>query len=446
MSMMWRSFVSRSPARKETDLVSICKPIFLIFLPFALGYYLSYTFRTINAVVATRLVSDLGLDASHLGFLTSAYFLTFAAVQLPVGVALDRYGPRRVQGILLVVAAIGAVVFSSATNYPTLVLGRALIGLGVSGALAAGLKAFVEYFPKDRLPLVNGFFIACGAAGAVTATSPAEALLEHVQWRTLFLLLAALTAIAALLVVAVTPASRTPSKDERSAAAELLAIYTDPFFWRLAPLSATCIGTAWALQGLWAAPWLTDVAAMSRPSVVHNLFVMAVALCLAAIGIGIAADRLKRAGIATETLLGCAAAILIAGEAALIVRLRVPSIVPWVIISSTGAATVLSYAILASRFLKQIAGKANAALNVLHIGGAFLFQTIIGIILDQWPRDAFGHYPSNAYSTAFGLIVLLQLLALIWFVRPVRVGFRWARPMPGLANQARPVVAMVPGE
>jgi MFS family permease len=420
MSMMCNAILDARTS-VGSGVASKCKTVLMIFLPFALGYYLSYMFRTINAVIAPNLIADLGLDASRLGFLTSAYFLTFAAVQLPLGAAFDRYGPRKVQGVLLLVAAIGAVIFSSSTTYPTLVLGRLLIGLGVAGAMAAGLKAFIESFPKDRLPLVNGLFVACGAAGAVTATTPAEWALQHMQWRTLFMVLAACTAAAALFVTAFTPDNRTRSNSERSASKELLAIYCDPFFWRLAPLSATCIGTAWALQGLWAGPWLTDVAALNRTTVVHDLFIMAVALCLGAALIGVVADRLKKKGIETDLLLGGVATIFIAAETSLILHARVPLIAPWTIISATGAATVLSYAILANRFPKQIAGKANAALNVLHIGGAFLIQTVIGVILDQWPRDALGHYPSRAYAVAFGLVVFLQLAALIWFVLPAGV-------------------------
>jgi MFS family permease len=429
------SFDVKEATAAQKTAVSQWKPVLAVFLPFAVGYYLSYLFRTINAVIATQLVSDLGLDASHIGFLTSAYFLTFAAVQLPAGVALDRYGPWRVQSILLGIATIGAVIFAVSTNYTTLVLGRSLIGLGVAGSLAAGLKAIIEFFPKERLPLVNGFFIACGAAGAITATSPAEALLQHMQWRMLFLLLAAATAATALFVTVVSPHNAPQGEDKRSAFAELFAIYTDRFFWRLAPLSALCIGTSWALQGLWAAPWLTDVAALSRSAVVHDLFIMAAALCIAAAIIGIVADRLKQIGIGTETLLGFAAAIFIAAEAALITRLHVPSIAPWVIISSTGATTVLSYAILANQFSKHIAGKANAALNVLHIGSAFAVQTVIGLILDRWPHDAHDHYPPGAYATAFGFVVILQLAALFWFVWPLGIRLPVRRASLGASGQ-----------
>jgi sugar phosphate permease len=115
------------------------RPTVLVFLPFAGGYFLSYLYRTINAIISTELSSGMHLRASHLGLLTAVYFLSFAAMQLPVGIALDRYGPRRVQGILLLVAAIGAILFSAARSLAGLSIGRALIGLGVAAALIAGL-------------------------------------------------------------------------------------------------------------------------------------------------------------------------------------------------------------------------------------------------------------------------------------------------------------------
>ena len=164
---------SKAYLSKGGDSLRLPWLMIVVFAPFVAGYYLSYLFRTINAVIAGRLVSDLQLDAAQLGLLTSVYFLTFAAVQLPLGVALDHYGPRRVQGFLLLLAASGTALFASADNVPTLLIGRALIGLGVAGGLMAGLKALVLWFPKEWLPLLNGLFIALGTTGAVTATAPA---------------------------------------------------------------------------------------------------------------------------------------------------------------------------------------------------------------------------------------------------------------------------------
>src|SRR5215470_2886073 len=181
------------------------QPIFLVFLPFAAGYFLSYFFRTINAVIAGQLTAELGLDASHLGLMTSVYFLTFAAIQLPLGVLLDRFGPRRVQSGLLLVAAGGAALFARSDDFATLVVGRALIGFGVAGALIAGLKAIVSWFPKERILLFNGCFIMLGTLGAICATSPAAWLLEYIGWRGLLEVMAGVTATTALIIFFVVP-------------------------------------------------------------------------------------------------------------------------------------------------------------------------------------------------------------------------------------------------
>ena len=117
--------------------------------------------------------------------------LTFAAAQIPIGILLDRYGPRRVQSVVLVAAAAGAALFAVSDNFLLPLAGRPLIGLGVAASLTSGLKALVLWFPKDRIPLLNGLMIMLGALGAVTATSPAELLLVSVGWRGLFELLTA---------------------------------------------------------------------------------------------------------------------------------------------------------------------------------------------------------------------------------------------------------------
>jgi MFS family permease len=302
-----------------------------IFQPFVAGFYLSYLFRTINALIADKLASDLALAAADLGLLTSVYFLTFAAIQLPLGVWLDRYGPRQVQSILLVLAALGTALFGLAERLIPLVLGRALMGLGAAGSMMAGLKAIALWFPKERVALVNGWFVTVGALGAVTATIPAEWLLPLIGWRGMFLVLAPATALCAVAIYFVVPESRTGRGAPVAAGPiGLRAIYSDSRFWRLAPLSATCVGTSWALPGLWAASWLTDVEGLERGVVVRYLFVMAVALCVAGSGLGIAADRLRRRGICAPTLLVCIAVLFIAAQLALVLRWPLPFLSPLV--------------------------------------------------------------------------------------------------------------------
>jgi MFS family permease len=151
------------------------------------------------------LIAEFTLSPFDLGVLSAVLFLAFGLIQLPLGAWLDRFGPRRVQAVLLSIAAIGAAVFASAQSFAGLIVARALIGLGVAGALMAGLKGIVLWFPADRIALANGWLITLGGLGAVTATVPAELLIASIGWRGLFLLLATLTAASALLILRVVP-------------------------------------------------------------------------------------------------------------------------------------------------------------------------------------------------------------------------------------------------
>jgi MFS family permease len=386
-----------------------------VFLPFVAAYYLSFLFRTINATIASSLTSEFGLGAGDLGLLTSVYYLTFAAAQIPIGVLLDRYGPGQIQSAVMVAAALGAALFAVSDNFWMLLGGRALIGLGVAASLTAGLKALVLWFPRERVPLLNGLMIMLGALGALTATLPAEFLLVSVGWRGLFELLAIASAGCALAIYLVVPdMPAAMSGAGRPTTNGVKTVYADPRFWRLAPLSATCIGTAWALQGLWAAPWLSDVERLDRSELLRHLLIMAIALSLGGLLWGVAVDRLRRRGVGPLALLGLVAMIFIAAQLALILRLPLPSYVPWIVVAAVGAGTVLSYAILAEYFPTELAGRANAALNLFHIGGAFVVQYMTGVVVQLWaPTD--GRYPEIAYQIAFSCNVGLQIGAAIWF-------------------------------
>jgi MFS family permease len=403
----------------ESRQYSKWRLILSVFLPFAAGYYLAYLFRTINGAISPALASDFGLDAAKLGLLASVYFLVFGLAQIPIGAFLDRFGPRRVQGVLLVIAAGGATLFGNASSFPELLIGRAMIGFGVAGSLMAGLKSIVTWFPRERVALANGWMIMLGSFGAVTATAPTDWVLELVGWRGLFGILTLATVLVSGLIYMVVP---EPIADSETAAIDrkpltLRSIYSDPRFLRVAPLSAACIGSSWAFQSLWASAWLTDVEGLDRHSRAAHMFLMALVLSLGALLLGAAADRLRRRNIRTEILLACVAGLLILAEFVLILRVPLPSVLPWSMVSIAGAATVLSFAVVADYFPREFAARANGALNLLHFGWAFLIQYGIGLVIEQWPSQD-GHYPIAAYQSAFGLSAVLQLAALVWFALP----------------------------
>jgi type IV secretory pathway TrbF-like protein len=250
----------------------------------------------------------------------------------------------------------------------------------------------------------------------LSATSPAELLFDWSGgWRGLFAILAAVTVASALTIWVVVPeaTSAKPSSNEH-APISLKIIYSDPRFWELAPLSATCAGTAWALQGLWATPWLTDVDGLPQADVTRHLLIIAIVQGIAALLLGAAADRLRQRGVGPQVLLAFVATTFIAAQVALILRLPVSSYLPWSIVAGAGSGPILSYTILAECFPKEMTGRANGALNVFHFGAAFVIQYIIGVVVALWPGQD-GHYPATAYQVAFGLILALQAAALAWF-------------------------------
>ena len=389
-----------------------------VFLPFAAGYFLSYLFRTLNGPLAGQLTHDLGLNASGLGLLTSVYFLTFAGAQLPLGAALDRFGPRRTQIALLWLAAAGAALFAIAPNVPLLILARALIGLGVSGALMAGLKAIVIWMPKKNRPVLNGAFIMCGGLGAITSTKPLDFLQGILGWREVFLVLAAVTLGVTFLIGATAPEKELQEITEnwRDSARGTWAIYRDPAFWRLAPLSASIVGTAFAVHGLWAARWLADVEALSPGQVVSDLFAMGIGVTLGAAVIGLVADFLKRNGVAPSVTFALACSLFIALQLVVLDRVALPDWLLWGVIGSFGAMTVLSYSIVSELFPPEQIGRANSALNLLHLLMAFILQYGMGIVASRWPQMAPGHLPVIAYRAAFALPLSLEVAALAWFL------------------------------
>lgn len=387
-----------------------------VFLPFAAGYFLSQLLRSVNAVVGIELSAELALSSFTLGLLTSAYFFAFAGAQIPVGLALDRFGPWRTEAFLLLFAAGGSLLFGSASTATGLIAGRALIGFGVSACLMASFHAFVLEAPADRLPFLNGAVMAVGAAGALAATTPVEWAIATFDWRAVFHGLAVLTLAAAFLVGATSRFVGSEAERETLAVAlgGLGRIFRSRLFWSVAPLSVAHQGAYLAIQSLWAGPWLRDVAGLDRAAVASHLFTLAAGMGLGFLGLGTVASWLSRRGFSPARV-WIPSAILFQGAQAVIALGGggAPRLV-WFLFGLFGAAGMLSYVIVSAGFPKAMAGRVNTGLNVLVFTGAFAVQAGVGALL-SWASAA-GAEPPRAYGLAFGLVLGLQVLALVWLV------------------------------
>jgi MFS family permease len=389
----------------------------VVFTPFAAGYYLSYFYRYVNAVIAKDLVADFGLRPSDLGLLTSAYFLSFAAAQLPLGVALDRFGPRRCTAALFCVAGAGALIFGVARDLTMLSIGRALIGLGVSAGLMGSIKAFTLWFPRERLTALSGWMIGIGSVGTLSATAPVEALLGPFGWRALFLGLGLLSVGAAMLIFFVVPERPLPGQGDRwrEQVAVIGRIFRKMDFWRLALPLVLCQASFQALQGLWFAPWLADVHGLDRARIAEHLFYSAAAYMLASFALGPLADLLAKRGIAPlrayqAGMLACTATFvpLALGTQGL----ALPFLV---LFAGTSIAAIIAYSLLTQLVPVAQTGRVTTASNLLLFGTSFTVQWGVGAILGQWP-GAQGRYDPEAYRFAFGLLLAAQAAAAAWLL------------------------------
>lgn len=391
-----------------------------VFAPFALGYFLSYLLRNANAVIAPELSLALGLSAADLGLLTAAYLLAFGAFQLPLGLLLDRFGPRRVEAALLLICAAGCALFASGSGLMQLTLARALIGLGVSACLMASFKSFALWFPVERQPSLNAAIMAAGGLGALAASAPLAALLPFFGWRGIFFALAGVTvAVAALIIASPEKAASGERETLGQQIKGLGAIFASRAYWRFAPQTTLVVGGFMALQGLWALPYMTQVDHLSREAAARVLFWMAAAMMTGFLGIAFFVRRLAQAGLPPARLLMIGIGMGLIDTLAIVLQMA-PAWLLWPVLGLVFAVSNLAYALLSAEFPVQLAGRVNTALNFGAFVGAFGIQWLFGVAVDAF--QAAGWSALEAYRATLAGLLVLQAAAWLWFQRSGRVG------------------------
>lgn len=383
-----------------------------LFLPFALGYYLSYLLRTVNAVISPDLTRDLALSAADLGLLTSAYFLTFGMAQIPLGIALDRYGPKRVEGFLLLLAAIGAAAFALGETLGQLGLARGLIGLGVSACLMAGLKGFAMWYPPERQSSMVGFIMAAGALGALTASAPVEAMLPVLGWRGVFWVIAALAAVVALFIFLSLPgdAPHTSNDSIADAFRSVGHIFASRSFLRFAGSAMFFTGGFMALQSLWAVPWLMNINGMSLTRAASYLMILNIGMLVGQLSIGMLGTRLNRRGVNPLNMMQFGFTLMLMVQILILFDWG-PVMLLWFLLGVLSAVNSQAYLACASHFPKEAFGRVSTAINLMAFLGAFTVQWGLGMVLDLLQGG--GWSVAGALQAAFAGLILLQGASLV---------------------------------
>lgn len=387
-----------------------------LFFAFVLGYFLTQLFRVVNAVAEPAVTGELGLDTAAFGLITSVYFLSYAAIQLPLGVLLDRYGPNRVEGVLLIIAATGTAIFALSDSVPMLILGRALMGLGVSSGLMAAFKAFSALVPPERLPLVNSLHMAAGSLGVLAGGLPAELAIEFFGWRGFFIGLAGLTAFGAMLLLfGVRGMPQVTSGETFSALFKGAGriIVSAPFI-RIAPIAVATQASMMALQALWVGPFLRDVAGFSSPKAASVVSLMGLAV-IAGYGLSaIVADRLIHRRNVPVSLVMIGGCMMVSLMQVFIIVIDPALTAPfWIGFALFGTFTALSYPALGLHFSAELTGRVNAALNFMLFVGGFILQAAFGVVVARL-TPSLGL--QSAYDGALWSLVALQAAGYVWYV------------------------------
>lgn len=376
---------------------------------------MSYVFRAVNAVLGPSLVGEFGISAAELGLLTGVYFFSFGLFQIPLGVLLDRFGPRRVNGTLLVLAAAGALAFAYARSFEHLVLARALIGIGVSACLMASIQAFILWFPPERMGIMIALAFSMGGLGAIAASAPLELALRYYGWREIFEFLALFTLLLSAVFALWVPEHSAGHKPAglREQLAGLKHIARDGAFWRVALAIGANQCAMLSLFTLWITAWLRDVAGYERAAAAQALAIVAAALIAGYFFFGRIADARARRGRSQLPLFagGVAAALVLLG----LITLGVTSgaVFLWAAFVFCGTGATLAHSIATRRYPRDMAGRINTALNTFTFIGVFLGQWGTGAILNLWPATATGYDP-RAYTWAFGALWAVQAAGLAW--------------------------------
>jgi MFS family permease len=380
-------------------------------------YMISQFLRNSIGVIAPDLARELDLSAVEIGLLSSSFFFAFAAVQLPLGIAIDRFGPKACLLVCAAIAVLGAVVFATATSPTGLIVARVLLGVGACSSFMAPLAIYARRFPPERFATLTGLQLGLGSIGTLFATAPLAFAAATIGWRGTFLAVAVITLVTAAFVwLVVTDRSETasgPAHQEslRDSVAGIIEVFRTPSVGRLFILHLTGYASFTLVVGLWGGPYLAHVYGYGLQARGDLLFVAAMAQILGSLIWG-PMDRVfgshKVPVMLGAGLSGAALMVLaVAGTLA-------PTML-FVWFAAFGFVCAYSPVMVAhgkSLFPPHLVGRGMTVLNVGTIGGVFLAQTLSGVVIELFPAQG-GAYPLAAYQAVFGIQAAFMLLSCV---------------------------------
>ena len=412
--------ISTNPAPAAVQIRSD-KSVFLrVTTPLAGVNFLNQASRAVIATIGPLLALEFSLSATELGLLAAMFFASYCAAQLPVGLAMDLYGVRRVQIVLAIIAGIGFAVCALSTGVISLAIGRLITGVGISVGMIAMLTAHAQWLPRAKVPAMTGAGIFIASFGGLLATLPTQQVLPLIGWRGVFWMMAVIAVLVAGAIwyfVPEPPLARRRPRSLRQELADYGRIFIHPVFLRYAPALVVLTGLNFAYGGLWAGPWLRDVGGFADAPRAWLLFIYMAGMMAGSLCVGQAAtwfnqrghDHMLASWIGMVGLLLCQIVLL----AHPIAHFAWVGLV-WLMYAFLSSAGPTGYSAVAGRFPPELSGRVGTALNGTMLAFVFILQNAIGWILDLWPRTTTGGWDNQGYGWAMGMTVILQIAAMLW--------------------------------
>lgn len=387
----------------------------------AATYVISQFLRNSIGVIVPDLSRDLSLNAAEIGLLSSLFFLVFGLAQLPLGIAIDRFGPRAAILGSISLAVAGAALFGLAGSFGTVITARVLMGLGCAALLMAPMAIYRRWFSHERFSSLLGLQIGIGSLGALLATAPFARAAEWVGWRPVFLTVAAATAVMAGLVAAVArddpPGVTSPKSGEsfRQAIGGVVAAMRTPDAGRLFAMHFCASSIYPTMLGLWGGPYLAHVYGMTLAQRGDVLLLLAVAQ-IAGLFLWGPSDRVF-GSYRTPVLLGAGTTILLMAGVTVVDPLPQPWLALWfVLLGGCSAYLPVMMAHGVSLYPPNLVGRGMTLMNLGTMSGAFIWQSLTGLIVAAFPATG-GVYPPAAYRTIFVVQAVALLVASIIYLR-----------------------------
>ena len=390
--------------------------IIVVFFTFALGYFLSTLLRAITATLSPVLIDEFSLSASNLGLLAGGYFFGFAAMQLPLGFMLDKFGPKKIVSSFLLIAILGILVFMKAQSFNHLLIARVLIGVGVSACLMGPLTGYRMWMEDEYQQRANSWMLMVGSIGMLSSTLPVQLLLPTYGWRFIFGGLAVLTAICIFLILTISPKWPTQKITENIASDNSLSqVWKNKYFQSLIPLGLFNYGGLYAIQTLWAGPWLVNVSGYTPLQSAAGLFWINFIMLFAFLFWGYINPKLLKLGFTANKLIIYLTPVSFLILLKIIIFAESTSYIDWIVFILSCIVLSLTQPAVGLAFSTKLAGKALTSFNFVLFVGIFIVQWMIGILID-FVSDR-GYSVIGAYQFSFSVFLVICVICYLYFLR-----------------------------